>query len=160
MKPGERLIAWLLPHKIGEDEAMGFGRLHKYRMGRVTLVLEYDPDDADGEFVDIDRILAAQLGQGDGTQALRLICGMADLFGVKLSLSARALDDRPYSTNRLVAWYERHGFVAENAWRPDPDAEPTEEDAGHGGVSMFRAPRSEAERMCVGTNAVAEPLVE
>jgi hypothetical protein len=146
MKPGERLIAWLLPHKVGEDSAFGYGRLHTYRLNRVTLVLEYDPNDSDGEFVGIDKILAAQQGNGDGTQLLRLICGMADIFGVKLHLYARAMDDKPWSTDRLLGWYQRHGFIVSGTWRL-PESDPDEVVADHAGYDLCRKPLDEATRI-------------
>jgi hypothetical protein len=158
MRPDERLKAWMLPHAYKEE-----GDEVSYRFCQTNVTLRYEGDD-DGRFVDIVSLVAVRQGQGDGTQCLRILTGMADIFGVKLALYARAMDDKPHSTNRLVEWYIRHGFqsaagtthITENERRGKPkrfawqkiDADPDEIDADHHGLDMWRPVRTvEASRM-------------
>lgn len=135
MKPGARLIWWMLPHQQKGDYTGG-----TYRLGNITLILEYDENDAGGEFVDIKSITAAQPGTGEGYQVMRLICGMADIFGVHLALYARAHDGKPHNTKRAVRFYERLGFDIHQDQGLDWDADPDEVDEDHAGVDMWRQP--------------------
>lgn len=142
MKPGKRLMMWMLPHATGHDS--GDEGIH-HRFCETNVVLHYDEEDGDGEFVDIKSLVAVRQGQGAGTQCLRMLTGMADIFGVKLCLYGRAMDDKPHSTQRLKAWYERHGFVTHDRLA-DSDPDPDEVDDDHHGCDFFRAPQSIAGR--------------
>lgn len=148
MKPGERFMMWMLPLTLNGTNS----RIH--RLCHTNIEFLYDPEEGDGEFVDINSLVAVQQGKGYGTQALRIITGMADTFGVKLNLFARAMDHKPHSTKRLIEWYERHGFVAPTDWRPYGDPDPDEEDEGHHGLDLFRAPQAQA--YCMPSNTHLE----
>ncbi len=53
-------------------------------------------------------------GPGVGTAMMMFICGLADRHGTRLELLVRpkATEARtPMSTETLIAWYERFGFV-------------------------------------------------
>lgn len=56
-------------------------------------------------------VYRGQEGEGRGTDALRALCGLADEFGYRIVLTA--------TTERLSAFYERHGFVRNTG--PDRD---------------------------------------
>lgn len=50
--------------------------------------------------------------KGSGTVALTKLCGLADEFGVPLSLTAKGFSAKPTPTKKLVEWYSRFGFVS------------------------------------------------
>lgn len=64
--------------------------------------------------------------RGYGTAALEQVCAMADQLGQELWLFP--ISDKPKDLPRLLAWYERHGFVQKMAERVDR-------------LMMVRAPR-------------------
>ena len=139
-KPGQRLLLWLLHHQQRGTHRTG----GTYKLGNVTFVLEYDEADGDGQFVTLQSLSAAQPGTGEGHQILSLLCGMSDIFGVTLEIYARALNDRPPTTVRLIEFYKRHGFEITQdhgvEWDADPDAG---EEPDHHGADMRRLPRDQ-----------------
>lgn len=141
-------MMWFLPYVVNED-----GEGTHIRFCRTNMLLRYDEDDADGEFVDVIALSAARQGQGDGTQCLRMLTGMADLFGVKLTLYARSMDNKPSSTDRLRAWYLRHGFKQCGDYNL-PESDPDEVDDDHIGYDLFRDPQ--AQSACMPTNTHLE----
>lgn len=78
-----------------------------------------------GRCVELSSLTSARPGQGDGSRALELLTVICDAEGVGLRLQAdvltgRGIADLPdASRERLIGWYGRHGFVAEDARRPD-----------------------------------------
>lgn len=64
-------------------------------------------------------------GSGSGTQALRVLCDLADKYDVTIKLTADGYADT--STDVLVAWYKKHGFH--------------EMDEVDGAVDMMRDPK-------------------
>lgn len=69
--------------------------------------------------------------KGGGTQAVKLLCDLADKHGVKITLTAKAYTDGHMSTDQLKSWYERFGFQEEE------DSFGDEEE----GYDMVRYPR-------------------
>lgn len=65
-----------------------------------------------GDVVDIKTLyLPEELrGQGIGTEFLRKLCAEVDRRGVAIGLYPEG--DTPERTERMVSWYERHGFRA------------------------------------------------
>ncbi len=65
--------------------------------------------------------------KGYASRALRMLTDLADANGLTVELVARPLDDIPsfpgcpasLSTEELVAWYSRHGFVDASAPNDD-----------------------------------------
>jgi hypothetical protein len=80
-------------------------------------IITVRPDVDDRETaVHISDIVSIYPGQGGGRDALKFIIGLADQFGVKLTLFAKAYMVGPRAktlpkTKDLVAWYGRYGFV-------------------------------------------------
>lgn len=68
---------------------------------------------------------------GGGTQALQMLCDLADKHGVKITLTAKAYTENHMSTRQLKKWYERFGF------HEDEDSFGDEYD----GYDMLRYPR-------------------
>lgn len=83
----------------------------------------YNPD-TDVELDDIRSI-----SKGGGTTAMKMICGLADKHHVPVKLYAKGYANVP--TDKLIAYYERFGFVAEDEY---------DEESGDG-VDMTRRPR-------------------
>ncbi len=69
-------------------------------------------------------------GQGKARAALKLLIGLADEMGVTLELYATNYSGRGLDVGDLVAWYERHGFVANSRYHGDGR-----------GVDMVRQPQ-------------------
>lgn len=82
-------------------------------------VLELSLGGTYGE-VRIDRIIAAERGQGHGTAAMRIICDWADRRGVVLTATADPIDvpgQRRANERRLRRFYTRRGFRRNTAAR-------------------------------------------
>lgn len=90
------------PAYRGDDETL---------IERVAVVLE-DRRHA----VKVLSIRSLDPGEGNGTRVLARLCRMADEHGVTLMLEAAPLDrysdelGERMATERLRAWYHRHGF--------------------------------------------------
>lgn len=121
----ERLLMYFLPHRVARD-AEG----SHFLLCNTRFILRED-----GELVSIE---ALNKGQGDGTQCLNLICHTADLYGVTLTVYARAHDHRPHSTVRAIRWYERHGFKITGDNGLDWSALPSTIDEDHAGCDLER----------------------
>lgn len=133
---GQRYLLYFLPHKRSSGTDGGI-----HHLCRTSIVLRHDPEEADGNHVDIVSLRADRPGQGDGTQALRMLRDVAALYGVTLSIYARAMDDDRRSTTRLVQWYQRHGFIIEDPHGTDWNRMPEEAgDPEHPGATMYRPP--------------------
>lgn len=61
--------------------------------------------------VHISDIMTLDAGKGHGSTALKALCDLADEFGVDLELGAKSYGRAHLSTEDLVAWYGRYGFV-------------------------------------------------
>ena len=75
----------------------------------------------DGNEVHIHDIRTTSPRSGAGTKALKHLTNLADKHNVKLNLFAKAYSNSPdhiNNTERLVKWYEKHGFQHEE---PDYD---------------------------------------
>lgn len=53
------------------------------------------------------------LQKGAGHRALAMLCGLADLHSVDLTLVPKRVGKRGLTTPELRRWYKRHGFVSE-----------------------------------------------
>ena len=61
----------------------------------------------------IDIVALGDVGTGEGTAALQMLTGLADLHHVTIEGTAKAYSNRDghiQETNRLVQWYKKHGF--------------------------------------------------
>lgn len=86
---------------------VGHGRL----FGDVLI----DLSEFGGEIHISDIMAAGKTQTGSGTKALKFLTGLADEHGVRLSGIAKAYsrsDDHIQSSDRLMQWYEKHGFVS------------------------------------------------
>ena len=100
------------PHK----PLLGVGR--DYEFDSVDVAFNLRP--LNDQTVVLQSLSAANPRAGEGSEAMRILCTIADRCGVTMLLSAG-----PYSTSnaeamsrdRLMAWYSRFGFVSMN----DPD---------------------------------------
>ena len=64
-------------------------------------------------FVYIYHISAFRPKQGYGSIILKELCSQADRFNIDLSVSAIFIDngkDQDMDTNKLIQWYQHHGF--------------------------------------------------
>lgn len=141
MKPGEAVLRKL----TRAENQHNHGRGVAYQIGNVEIVIEYDRDEDEGQFIDVKSIIAKRPGRGDGTKALGTLTKLADEHGAVLSLYARAMDQRPRTTKRYIAWYERHGFQLEGE-NPFKAVVSNEIDEDHIGADMWRRPQSNHQR--------------
>jgi len=60
----------------------------------------------------IHRLWTLSPGAGNGSMMLRAICELADRHGIAIKLKALPFGRKPYpmDRDRLVIWYQRHGF--------------------------------------------------
>lgn len=142
MKPGEAVLERLTK----ADDQRNHGRGYAYQIGNVSVVIEYDPDEDAGQFIDVKSIISKTQGNGQGTLALATLTGLADQYGAILTLYARAMDQKPQSTKRCIAWYQRHGFQIEGEHPLRGTFQTDEIDEDHIGADMWRRPQSEQSR--------------
>lgn len=78
-------------------------------------------------------------GQGNASKTLKYLLELADKHGVTLDLTAKPYGtfEHAKSTDDLVRWYARNGFVPEEGWEEC-------EDWREEGVFMERAPNAPA----------------
>ena len=89
----------------------------------------------------ISDVMAIEGRQGGGTEAMNLLCQLADKHNVKITLTAKAYTNDPahMSTPQLKKWYERFGFqVEEDFWE---DGEPMYRGDDGDGWDMVRYPK-------------------
>ena len=58
----------------------------------------------------LSNIRALTPGNGDGTEALRWLCALADKHGVTITGTVEPTWSAPLNKTALKAWYCRHGF--------------------------------------------------
>ncbi len=79
----------------------------------VTLDTNWDND----QYVELEDIHAMTHRQGHGTQAMNIICALADEMGVTLTLGVAnetdGIDDEDPSEDALIGWYMGFGFEQE-----------------------------------------------
>ena len=68
--------------------------------------------------ISLHRLWVSRTRSGDGSRALRTLCGLADRHGVRISLQVRPFGAKPYPMTRqqLLQWYLRHGFEGDG-WK-------------------------------------------
>jgi hypothetical protein len=90
------------------------------RLFSKNVSVELQPEPTDEHTVHVEDLRALTTGQGHGAAALKKITGLADRHGVRLTLDAHPLDKGGISKEKLVQFYQNHGFQpAANEWRPN-----------------------------------------
>ena len=93
--------------RLTTKSPIGKGRLY----GDVLL----DVSEFGGEIHVGDISAIGKKSEGSGTKALKFMIDLADKHNVRLSGEAKAYSkhsDHIQSSERLVQWYQKHGFVA------------------------------------------------
>jgi hypothetical protein len=70
------------------------------------------------EGVYLDHFYTPEPGQGHGSRCLKNLCALADFHGATICLNAEPEGDKPLDGERLQRWYEKHGFVFDEAIGP------------------------------------------
>lgn len=115
---------------------------HPFLRGvRVTSNATVDVRYFDGA-IHLSDISAIDLKQGGATEALKLLCDLADKYDVKITLTAKAYSEREgtMTTPQLKKWYEKFGFVIHTYEFSDGDESYGGDDEE--GYSMIRYPKS------------------
>lgn len=79
--------------------------------------------------VAINNIQSLSRGEGQSSKALRELTKTADELGITLTLYATQYTNRGLTTEQLIGWYERNGFIPDSRYYP-----------GKRGVDMVRVP--------------------
>lgn len=96
-----------------------------FMLGDVIVELDKRGEDT----VSITNIQSLSRGEGQSSRALRELTKQADELGITLVLYATQYTNRGMTTEQLVKWYERNGFVPDSRYHP-----------GKRGVDMVRVP--------------------
>jgi hypothetical protein len=90
------------------------------RLFSKNVSVELNPEPTDDHTVHVEDLRALTTGQGHGAAALKKLTGLADRHGVRLTLDAHPLDKGGISKEKLVQFYQNHGFTpAADEWRPN-----------------------------------------
>ena len=146
VKPGAALLSKLTTSAEPLNEKTNAS----YEIGDVSVIIEYDDEEDEGQFIDIKSIIAKSQGRGDGTRALRTLTQLADEHGAVLTLYARAMDQKPHSTQRCIAWYKRHGFKFEGEYPLPGKFAPDLIDEDHHGADMWRPSKIQPSAKTIG----------
>lgn len=89
--------------------------------GEPHAIIECDPFDG---AISVKTIQALEPRKGAGTEAMNLVCALADKHGVRLTLTAMAYLKGPekatrLSTSQLRSWYGRFGFYDDEDFEGD-----------------------------------------